>query len=75
MPLSKEIDLKHLATITKNYSGADVEALCREAAMFALRRDLNSKEVVVKDFEAAVKKVGPSLTPEMGKWYKKTDYI
>jgi len=70
MPLSKEIDLKHLATITKNYSGADVEALCREAAMYALRRDLNSKEVVVKDFEAAVKKVGPSLSPEMGKWYK-----
>jgi transitional endoplasmic reticulum ATPase len=70
MPLSKEVDLKHLATITKNYSGADVEALCREAAMYALRRDLNSKEVISKDFEEAVKKIGPSLSPEMEKWYK-----
>ncbi|MEM4703809.1 MAG: CDC48 family AAA ATPase [Candidatus Bathyarchaeia archaeon] len=70
MPLSKDVDLQRLAAITKNYSGADIEALCREAAMHALRRDMNAKEVTMKDFEEALKKTGPSTTPDMEKWYK-----
>ncbi len=70
MPLAGDVNLEYLTTITRNYSGADIEALCREAAMQALRRDINSKEVSMKDFEEALKRVGPSLTPDMEKWYK-----
>jgi transitional endoplasmic reticulum ATPase len=70
MPMAKDVNLAQLATLTKNYSGADIEALCRETAMHALRKDINAKEVMMKDFEEALKKTGPSVTPDMEKWYK-----
>jgi transitional endoplasmic reticulum ATPase len=70
MPLAKDVDAKALASTSKNYSGADIEALCREAAMIALRRDMNTKEVTIRDFEEARKRIGPSTTPDMEKWYK-----
>ncbi|MGB9777999.1 MAG: CDC48 family AAA ATPase [Candidatus Bathyarchaeales archaeon] len=70
MPLSKDVSLEQLAALTKNYSGADIEALCREAAMHALRRDVNAKEVTLADFQEAMKRIGPSITPDMEKWYK-----
>ena len=70
MPLAKDVDAKVLASNSKNYSGADIEALCREAAMVALRRDMNAKEVTARDFEEARKRIGPSTTPDMEKWYK-----
>jgi len=70
MPLAKDVDLPQLAVTTKNYSGADIQGLCREAAMHALRRDISSKEVALKDFQEAIKEVGPSVTPDMEKWYK-----
>jgi transitional endoplasmic reticulum ATPase len=70
MPLAKDVNLEQLAAISKNYSGADIEALCREAAMHALRRDINAKEVTMADFQEAFKKIGPSIMPDMEKWYK-----
>lgn len=70
MPLASDVDLEHLASVTKNYSGADINALCREAALNALRRDLNVKEVCMDDFKRALEKVGPSVSPDMGAWYR-----
>jgi transitional endoplasmic reticulum ATPase len=70
MPLAKDVDLANLAALTKYYSGADIEALCREAAMHALRRDVNAKEVTLQDFQEAMKQIRPSITPDMEKWYK-----
>ncbi len=70
MPLTNDVDLNPLASATKYYSGADIESLCREAAMHALRKDVNAKEVTMKDFQDAIKEVGPSVTPDMEKWYK-----
>ncbi|MEM3441564.1 MAG: AAA family ATPase, partial [Candidatus Bathyarchaeia archaeon] len=70
MPLAKDVDLNQLAATTKYYSGADIESLCREAAMHALRRDINAQQVTLKDFQDAMKEVGPSITPDMEKWYK-----
>ena len=40
MPLAADVDLAHLAAITHGFVGADLEALCREAAMACLRRFL-----------------------------------
>lgn len=70
MPLAKNVDTASLAALAKNHSGADISALCREAAMFALKKDINAKEVTLSDFEEAKKRVGPSVTPDMEKWYK-----
>jgi transitional endoplasmic reticulum ATPase len=70
MPL-KGVDLKKLAKDTEGYSGADIEALAREAAMAALREDIKAKEVTSKHFEKALKKVKPSITPDMFNKYQK----
>ena len=70
MPLAEDVDLKALASMTKGYSGADIEALCREAALIALRNNINAKKVTMADFQEAMKRVGPSITPDMENWYK-----
>jgi transitional endoplasmic reticulum ATPase len=70
MPLNKDVDINQLALMTKYFSGADIEGLCREAAMHSLRKDINTKEVTMKDFQEAIKEVGPSVTPDLEKWYK-----
>ena len=40
MPLDEDLDLERLADLTHGFVGADIENLCREAAMKALRRSL-----------------------------------
>jgi transitional endoplasmic reticulum ATPase len=65
------LDIKKLTKETENYSGADIEALAREAAMNALRRDLKAKEVTKEDFEKALIRVKPSITADMFKKYQK----
>ncbi|MEM3570951.1 MAG: CDC48 family AAA ATPase, partial [Candidatus Bathyarchaeia archaeon] len=70
MPLAKDVDLKQLAEMTPNYSGADIEAVCREAAMIALRKNMEAKEVIFEDFKTALNKIKPSLTSEMENWYQ-----
>jgi transitional endoplasmic reticulum ATPase len=70
MPSAKDVDSPSLANMTKNYSGADIEALCREAALNALRSDIKAKEVNLVDFRKAMEKIGPSILPDMEAWYK-----
>ncbi len=70
MPLAPDVNLEELAKKTEGYSGADIEALCREAAMMALREDINAKEVKMKHFLAALEKVPPSIRKEVIDYYK-----
>jgi len=71
MPLAKDVSLKDLAKKTEGFSGADIEGLCREAAMNALREDMKAKSVDKKDFEEAFEKVAPSLTKEVQNHYER----
>ncbi|MEM0482675.1 MAG: CDC48 family AAA ATPase [Nitrososphaerota archaeon] len=71
MPLAADVDLRKLAAMTEGYSGADLESLCREAAMSALRRDKDVQQVSWSDFQEALKSVKPSITPNMLKEYEK----
>ncbi len=70
MPLAKDVDLSQLTAMTKKYSGADIEAVCREAGLNALRRDMEAKEVNISDFKQAIEKIGPSILPNMETWYR-----
>ena len=45
MPLAEDVNLKKLAKNTEGYVGADIEAVCREAAMFTLRDDIEANEI------------------------------
>jgi len=69
MPLDDSVNLNYLASKMVGYSGADIDAIAREAAINALRRDVDTEKVMLNDFEAALSETGPSITPEMEKWY------
>lgn len=69
MPL-QDVDLEDLAHKTEGYVGADIEAICREAAILALRANMSAKEVTMKDFEEALKKVPASVTKDVEKMYE-----
>jgi transitional endoplasmic reticulum ATPase len=70
MPLSDDVDLKELARMCVGYSGADVEALCREAALNALRTDPKANKVTFEDFRKAMDRIKPSVTSDMETWYQ-----
>jgi len=69
MPL-KKVNLKKLAKETENLSGADLDALCREAGMHALRENKKTKEVTMKHFEKALKEIKPSLNKRILEFYE-----
>ncbi len=69
MPLAKDVDLEGLAKVTKGYVGADIESLCREAAMIALREDKKARTVGKHHFDEALRTVRSSVTDEVVKYY------
>ncbi|MCD6477211.1 MAG: AAA family ATPase [Candidatus Aenigmarchaeota archaeon] len=71
MPLAKNVNLNEIAKKTDGYSGADLEAIVREAALNALREDINTKEVKKKHFDEALKKIRPSISANVRKKYEK----
>ncbi|MFC1722832.1 CDC48 family AAA ATPase [Nanoarchaeota archaeon] len=70
MPLDPTLQLTDLAKQAKGYAGADIESICREAAMIALRSDISAKIVRKEHFEKALEKVCPSITEEVEELYK-----
>ena len=67
MPLASDVKLEEIAVATQNYSGADLAALCREAAVEAMRS--NSTKISSHDFANSLKRVRPSITKEVDQWY------
>ncbi len=79
MPLAADVDLPAIARLTHGFVGADLSALCREAAIEAVRRILpaidldqgvpaevlESLQVERRDFEGALKRVQPSAMREI----------
>jgi transitional endoplasmic reticulum ATPase len=71
MPVDTDVKLGKLAKDLVGYVGADIEALCREAAMNALRENRDAVLVRAKDFEAARQVVFPSVDEETVKLYER----
>ncbi|MBL7001269.1 MAG: CDC48 family AAA ATPase [Nitrosopumilus sp.] len=67
MPLSNDVKLQEIAVATQNYTGADLAALCREAAVQAMRN--SSPKISSQDFANSLKRVKPSITKEVDQWY------
>jgi len=67
MPLTNDVKLQEIAIATQNYSGADLAALCREAAVHAMQN--NSDKISSQDFAKSLKQVKPSITKEVDLWY------
>ncbi len=58
MPLSDDVDLEKIASLTHGYVGADIEALAKEAAMLALRE-------VLPDIDLDLDQIPPELLEEL----------
>ncbi len=71
MPLADDVNLEELAKMTEGYTGADIAAVCREAAIIALREEFKVRPVQMKHFLKALKVVPPSLTKEDIERYEK----
>ncbi|MEK6838604.1 MAG: CDC48 family AAA ATPase [Candidatus Thermoplasmatota archaeon] len=70
MPL-EGVDLEELAVELDGYTGADIEGLCREAAMLALRENRNARKVTMAHFQEAMKVVHSSIDEETMKFYER----
>ncbi len=80
MPLEEDVDLNNMADLTHGYAGADLAALCKEAAMNSLRRllpqidldleaipaeTLSSISITKEDFDQAFRELVPSVMREV----------
>ncbi len=63
VPLAGDVDLPTLARTLDGFSAADCAALLREAALAAMRRDVEAADVTAADVAAARTVVRPSLDP------------
>jgi len=70
MKIAKDVKISELVDATDGYVGADIEAVCREAAILSLRDDMSAKEVSMKFFNEALTKVKPSVNEEIEKAYE-----
>ncbi|ORE05740.1 AAA-domain-containing protein [Rhizopus microsporus var. microsporus] len=65
IPLDKDVDIQTLANMTNGYVAADINAVCREAALLAVQRASKSLQeevlVTMSDFVTAFAAVGPSM--------------
>ena len=71
MPIDSDVDVEKLIEKTELFSGAELCALCREAALAALDSDINATTVASEHFAVAFKSVIPQTSEEMTSLYEK----
>ncbi|KYO47390.1 spermatogenesis-associated protein 5 [Alligator mississippiensis] len=69
MPISDEVCLKELVLHTHKYSGAEITAVCREAALLALQEDIQAKCIMRKHFQQALTTVRPRIPDSLIQFY------
>ena len=71
MPLADDVDLEKIAQHTDRFTGADLEDLVRRAGLTALRRGLDTHQVIMADFETALTETRASVTADMLEEYER----
>ncbi len=69
IPNAEDVQLEELSELTEGYVGSDLEALCREAVMLAMRENLET--VGMDHYREALKKVRPSIEESMVNYYER----
>lgn len=70
IPIEDDVNLIELVQRTEGYSGAEIEAVCKEAALKALESSFEVEKISMKFFEIALKIVTPRTSPELLKIYE-----
>ncbi len=70
-PNGDDVSLEELAELTESFVGSDLESLCREAVMLALREDPEASEVEMRHYREALKRVRPSFEENMVRYYER----
>jgi AAA family ATPase len=70
-PLGPEVNLEEVAQRTEGYSGAEVAAVCNEAALAALEESVESEAVQDRHFQAALAALKPRITAELFDVYER----
>src|SRR5260370_12223980 len=65
MPLAEGVDLDQITRQAAGYSGADMEAVCREAGLISLRREKETKSGTIAGIRGAFESGKPSLASQM----------
>ncbi|KDP42873.1 hypothetical protein JCGZ_23815 [Jatropha curcas] len=63
MKISNDVDLRSIAEDTELFTGAELEGLCREAGIVALREDISATVVCNRHFQTVKQSLNPALTP------------
>ncbi|XP_068044033.1 ATPase family gene 2 protein homolog A isoform X1 [Anomalospiza imberbis] len=69
MPVSDEVCLAELVERTQKYSGAEIAAVCREAALLALQEDIHAKSIRGQHFWSALTVVSPRIPDSLIQFY------
>ncbi|XP_071411651.1 ATPase family gene 2 protein homolog A isoform X2 [Pithys albifrons albifrons] len=69
MPVSDEVCLAELVEHTQKYSGAEITAVCREAALLALQEDIHAKSIMGRHFRCALTVVTPRIPDSLIQFY------
>ncbi|XP_069903723.1 ATPase family gene 2 protein homolog A isoform X7 [Oryctolagus cuniculus] len=70
MPISNEVDLDELVLQTDTYSGAEIIAVCREAALLALEEDIQANCIMKRHFTQALSTVTPRIPESLRRFYE-----
>ncbi|XP_021537149.1 ATPase family protein 2 homolog isoform X1 [Neomonachus schauinslandi] len=70
MPISNDVDLDELILQTDTYSGAEIIAVCREAALLALEEDIQANCIMRRHFTQALSTVTPRISKSLRRFYE-----
>jgi len=73
MSVAQDVNIDLLNEEADGFTGADIENLCREAGLNALRENINANVVYMKHFEEAMKKIAPSVSNNVTQYYHSID--